>query len=80
MLFNSIFSARGSDEAKWGAGSRNWVDIVFVQMHGIDTVDWEGKNIEQCFEKARIGFEKNADAYFEAVNNDVNYAECIVNA
>ena len=49
-------------------------------MHGIDSIDWQGKDIEQCFEKARIGFEKNANAYSEAVNNDVNYAECIVNA
>ncbi|CBY37195.1 unnamed protein product [Oikopleura dioica] len=74
------FIARGSDANIWGAGSSKWVDIVFVQMHGIDSIDWEGKDIEKCFEKARIGFENNANAYSEAVNNDVNYADCIVNA
>ena len=77
---NYDFSARGSDENTWGAGSANWVDIVFVQIHGIDSIDWQGKEVTKCFEKARIGFENNANAYSEAVNNDVNYADCIVNA
>jgi hypothetical protein len=53
---------------------------VFVQIHGIDSIDWQGKEVTKCFEKARIGFENNANAYSEAVNNDVNYADCIVNA
>jgi hypothetical protein len=77
---NCYFSARGSEENTWGAGSVKWVDIVFVQIHGIDQIDWQGKEVTKCFEKARIGFENNANAYSEAVNNDVNYADCIVNA
>ena len=80
IFFKDNFSARGSEANTWGAGNAKWVDIVFVQIHGIDQIDFTGKDIEKCFEKARIGFENNANAYAEAVNNEVNYADCIVNA
>ena len=79
--FKIDFSARGppNNEEIWGIGNKNWVDMVFVQMHGIHKVDWQGKEMATCFEKARIGYDLNSDVIFGATNCEANFAECILN-
>ncbi len=53
--------------------------MVFVQLHGIDKIDWQGNDMTTCFEKARIGYNLQPDVLFGATDCESNFAECILN-
>ncbi|CBY23664.1 unnamed protein product [Oikopleura dioica] len=62
---------------KWGVGKSTYIDAFGVTFHGLNTVNWGERSMNNCLQKVKLGFVDDLDYVERAFYDEENFSQCV---